>query len=329
MLRVFMETPLIKSDATLSLGARWWTYQRERFPLAAHAPLVLTFSASAVCFSSLLRSNEGAAADWPSLHAIGVAFACCLLMFMQLRIADEFKDYEEDLRFRPYRPVQRGLVSLRSLGVVFVMCGVMQALLTWSLAPRLLILLLIAWTYLALMSKEFFAPAWLKRRPIIYLFSHMCIMPLIDLLATGCDWVPSAKGEPGSIAALSVFLAASYFNGIVIEIGRKIRSPQDEETGVQTYSALWGPRMAIIAWLAAMLTCGVLAVIAAVWINAQWTVAGVAAFAWIWAAYMGRRMLANPAKGAGKSIELVSGLWTIGLYLALGLVPLLVRMVHG
>ncbi len=37
-----------------------------------------------------------------------------------------------------------------------------------------------------------------------------------------------------------------------VEVGRKLRSPADEETGVETYSALWGRFRAIAAWLAAM-----------------------------------------------------------------------------
>ena len=34
---------------------RWWIYQKERFPLLAHGPLIFAFSACAVAFSSLLR----------------------------------------------------------------------------------------------------------------------------------------------------------------------------------------------------------------------------------------------------------------------------------
>ena len=91
---------------------RWVIYQRERFPLAAHAPLVAAFSASAVCFSSLLRGHAVA----PSPAALVVAFTTSLLFFLQLRIADEFKDCEDDARFRPYRPVPRGLVTLAGAG---------------------------------------------------------------------------------------------------------------------------------------------------------------------------------------------------------------------
>ena len=34
---------------------RWLVYQKERFPLLAHGPLIAAFSACAVSFSSLLR----------------------------------------------------------------------------------------------------------------------------------------------------------------------------------------------------------------------------------------------------------------------------------
>src|SRR5512143_1279527 len=89
---------------------RWWIYQAERFPVFAHGPLILAFSMSAMSYSALLR---GADALRPS--AALVAFVTAFLFFLQLRIADEFKDAEDDARFRPYRPVPRGLVSLREL----------------------------------------------------------------------------------------------------------------------------------------------------------------------------------------------------------------------
>lgn len=161
---------------------RWWIYQRERFPVLQHGPLVLVFAFSGLCYSSLLRGENG----WPSIAAIATAFAVALLFFLQLRIADEFKDFEEDARCRPYRPVPRGLVSLRELGWVFVAAGCIQLAATLAFFPPLAWLLLAGWIYLAAMSKEFFARSWLKRRPIVYLATHMGIMPLIDLFATSC-----------------------------------------------------------------------------------------------------------------------------------------------
>ena len=35
-------------------------------------------------------------------------FVVAFLQFLMVRIIDEFKDYEEDKKYRPYRPVPRG-----------------------------------------------------------------------------------------------------------------------------------------------------------------------------------------------------------------------------
>ena len=130
---------------------RWWSYQRERFPLFAHAPLVAAFSFSAISYSSLLRGEK----SWPDPKAAIVAFITALLFFLQLRIADEFKDFEEDSRYRPYRPVPRGLVKLRELGFIGLLSALTQLVLALWLQPALAILLLLPWAYLALMSHAY------------------------------------------------------------------------------------------------------------------------------------------------------------------------------
>ena len=232
--------------------SRWWTYQKERFPLVAHGPLIAAFSFCAVSYSRMLR-GEPDLAPWPSLV---VAFVTCVLFFLQLRIADEFKDIEEDTRFRPYRPVPRGLVKLRELGWLFVCGAVVQLVAALWLSPQMALLLLVPWIYLAAMSREFFAREWLKARPITYLWTHMLIMPLVDFYATGCDWLALGVHPPDG---LGWFLAASFFNGVVIELGRKLRAPADEETGVPTYTALWGVARAPLVWLAVICVTGVCA----------------------------------------------------------------------
>jgi 4-hydroxybenzoate polyprenyltransferase len=312
-----LETPAARQAPG---GSRWWIYQRERFPLAAHAPLVLAFSSSAVCFSRSLRGRPG----FPAWRELAVAFATCLLFFLGLRIADEFKDIEEDTRYRPYRPVPRGLVSLRELGWVGAGAAAIQLLLALWLARLLAAVLLAGWIYLALMSKEFFARDWLKARPITYLWTHMLIMPIVDLFATACDWAPAGLKLPPP--GLPWFLAASFFNGIVIEFGRKIRVPCDEEAGVQTYSFLWGRRTAVLAWLGMMLTTALCGVQAAVRIGFAGPVAAVLATLLLLAAWAGAGFLRSARPGGGKRFELLSGLWTLALYLDLGLIPLVLRL---
>ena len=76
-------------------------------------------------------------------------------------------------RFRPYRLVPRGLVNLRELGLVGVMSGVTQLILAAFLQPALIVLLLLAWTYLALMSVEFFCARLAQGTPdYLYVDAH-------------------------------------------------------------------------------------------------------------------------------------------------------------
>lgn len=294
---------------------RWLTYQKERFPLAAHGPLIAAFSACAVSYSSLLRGSSV-----PTAWMFVTAFVVCLLMFLQLRIADEFKDAGEDARWRPYRPVPRGLVTLRELRIVFIFAALIQAGLVIALDPRLLIVLGIAWTYLSLMSVEFFCRDWLKKRPVIYLISHMGIMPLVDFFATACEWLPQGSSTPRTIGW---FLAASFFNGIVIEIGRKLRQPADEEEGVETYSRLWGKYGGSAIWLVALITTLFSAFQAAAQIGFQRPVFFVLVAVLSCAVIARHRYLTTSL--SGKKIELISALWTLSLYLILGLIPLILH----
>ena len=297
---------------------RWWIYQRERFPIAAHGPLILAFSASAVSYSALLRPGSA----HPAIVSFVVAVIVSLGSFFLLRIADEFKDAEEDAKFRPYRPVPRGLVRLRELGWIGLGVAILQFVLALRIGWPLVGLLAVTWCYFALMTEEFFARRWLKARPVVYLFSHMLIMPLVDWFATGCDWVHAGMGMP---TGLFWFLAASFCNGIVIELGRKIRAPAQEETGVETYSFLWGSRNAVVAWLLAMAATLVCALVAAHRIQFINPVAITLGGLWAGAVLLGIRFINSLAAKLAKRIELYSGIWTLVLYLSLGVVPLWIK----
>jgi len=299
---------------------RWIVYQRDRFPLAGHAPLVAAFSASAVCLSSMLRGRIAA----PPLSSLLVAFVSSLLFFLQLRIADEFKDFEEDSRFRPYRPVPRGLVTLAELRWIGIAAALVQLALAIWLDAGLVPFLLLAWVYLALMSVEFLVPAWLRARPIAYMVSHMLIMPLIDLYATACDWRVAGLSAPPS--GLVWFLVVSFFNGIVVEIGRKIRPVEAEEEGVETYSLLWGRPRAVGAWIGAIAVTALCAFQVSRHIGAATPIGVLLAALVIACTAVGSWFLRAPTLRGGKLIEVASGVWTLLMYLSLGAVPMAIAV---
>lgn len=245
-------------------------------------------------------------------------FFVSLTFFLLLRLFDEFKDAREDAQFRPYRAVPRGLVKLRELGWLIVIIIAAQLMIILVLFPSMIWSWVLVLLYLGLMTKEFFVPEWLKSQPMIYMISHMFIMPLIDIFSTGLDWIIFAVSPS---AALFLFLIVTFFNGMVIEVGRKIRAPNQEETGVETYSAIYGPVKAGMLWICLLAATGFLASLAAsmagfssvyfVIIGVMAVITGIPAILFI----------LNPTEKRGRAIELSSGVWTLAMYLTLGGVP--------
>ncbi len=303
------------------LGARLWEYQAERFPLVKHGVLIAAFGASAVCLSALLRGAM------PSVMAIIVAVLVLFGFFFQLRVADEHKDNADDARFRPERPVPRGLVTLSELRTVAIGVGMAQVALTLALDWRLLGPLLLVWAWMAVMTKEFFVPAWLKKRPIIYMVSHMAIMPLIDLYATACDWLPAGVALHENFGlTLGAFLLLSLVNGSVIEIARKSWAPEMEREGVETYSRLWGAERAGIVVMALLLVGLALSA----FINAR-SDAGVVVLVGLmlvtmFAAWTAIDYAGTPVTKTVKQMETGTAVFVLGNYLLLGVIPLLMSL---
>ena len=316
-----MNVAKAKEVDTRGLAERLWEYQAERFPVFKHGVLIAAFGASAVCLSALLR---GAAPAWPSLV---VAVLVLFGFFFQLRVADEHKDNEDDTKYRPERPVPRGLVKLAELRGVAIAVGVIQILLTAWLGWTMLGLLVLVWAYMAVMTKEFFVPAWLKKRPIIYMASHMAIMPLIDLYATACDWLPAGVAlHEGFGLTLGAFLLLSLVNGSAIEIARKSWAPAMEREGVETYSRAWGAERAGVVVMA-ILVAG-LAVAAFVNVRSGasiWFLVVLMAVT-MYAAWTAIDYAGTPTEKAVKRLETGTAVFVIANYLLLGVLPLMASL---
>ena len=294
-----------------SLAERLWIYQQERFPLARFGPMVVVFTASAAYYSRFARGADGFI---PAGRFLVGAFTA-LVFFAWLRILDEHKDAEVDRRYRPELPVPRGLVTraeLRAVGATAL--GAAVLLNVWA-APELLAVMAVVAGYAALMTREFFVGEWLRAHPAAYLLSHMAIMPLIDLYSTGLDWLSEGVDAP---RALVLFLLLTYLNGIVIEIGRKIRVPSEERDGVDTYTLAWGVRVAPTVWLIVLSSTAMVAAFALQAIGASRVEIGALVALMGLAAIPAVRFVIDPRPALSKQIEAASGLWTIAMYLALG-----------
>jgi 4-hydroxybenzoate polyprenyltransferase len=305
------------------MNNRWWTYQKERFPLFAHGPLIVIFCLAVMLFSALQQDQF----EPPEFIRVFGAVVTTLILFFQLRVADEFKDFEVDSKYRSERPVPRGLVKLHELETLAYLGAAIQFLIAAFIDIGLLPILAIVWAYMALMTTEFFAPAWLRERPVIYLLSHMLIMPLIAFYVSAFDWLCVCRTMP---AGLYRVLSVAFFCGLVLELGRKIRIPRLEREGVETYSALWGTGNSVAIWLVSVTAAVVAYAYAATLITTSSLHFGLAAAALI----IGMATLALFPKRhdrgypelAAKVIEPSSGLVALLLYLGLGPIQAFIRL---
>ena len=99
----------------------------------------------------------------------------------------------------------------------------------------------------------------------------------------------------------------------MLEIGRKIRQKEDEENGVDTYSALWGKTKAVMVFVL-ILFCVIL--VAQLIINSVFIIALLVLFAYI--VHISAKFLQN-SEVKGKKIDTLSAVWVLASYLLIGL----------
>ena len=238
-------------------------YLNERFPLGKNSFFVLIFTLSGYIYTSLLYNSKimhpfyvkGIRVPM-SFYRIVPLFIIIFMFFLQLRITDEFKDYEEDLKYRAYRPVQRGIISLKALGKIGIATVIIQIIFAHAINPKIIYYMMLVWIYMFFMAKEFFIKKWLTKRILIYALSHVVIMVFITLVIVEStryivpknifDVFILQRYKHNIDIALIPLFALNYLNGIVLEIGRKTRRADEEEHGVQTYSKLWGKKKAVV-----------------------------------------------------------------------------------
>ena len=220
---------------------RLFAYLAERFPLLGHGVLIFAYySSSQFLARTLTEPGRPMHYDWTSLAGALTLFC----FFFHLRVFDEHKDYAEDCLHYPHRVLQSGLVTLRDLKVLGGIAIAVEIALSALRGPGTLIAWAAAFVFSLLMLEEFFAREWLKRHFLVYATSHMLVMPLLSLLVFSFATGRSPWQAPGWYW---VYAWVGFFVTLNWEVSRKIRAPEDEIEGVDTYTRVFGTRGA--AWV--------------------------------------------------------------------------------
>ncbi|MEZ5012663.1 MAG: hypothetical protein R2794_00065 [Chitinophagales bacterium] len=308
-------------EGTLPFFTRLRVYLKERFPVFGNGLLIAVFTFSAIAYSRICR---GAAGFIPITDFIIGIFAT-ITLFLLVRIFDEHKDKTEDAQFRAYLPVPRGLITLAELRKVGWTIAIVQIIVITIFQPRMFFLYALVIGYLLLMGKEFFISAWLKRHHLIYITSHMLIIPLVDMYSSGLDWL---LGNAQPHWTLAWFFAVSFMNGMVLEFGRKLRAPADEETGVISYTGLYGLRTGTWIWISLLVTTMILAIAAGKYAGFGMHAIIVFPIECMFCMIPAFVFLRKPGKKTAKYIEIASAVWTALMYLSLGAIPMINRLLQ-
>jgi len=306
---------------------KWWLYQKERFPIFQYIPMVMAFAFSGLSYAR--RVGDMAFDNWicpeyaicvdlreplQFFHYL-VAMITTLIWFMLLRIIDEHKDYEEDKKYRPYRAVSRGLVTLKELRYLAILLVVIQIGLTLWVNTALAFTLVIAYAWFFLMSFEFGVGKWLKKQHALYLLSHMIMIVLINFYLTSFEWASYSFSS-----RLIPYLLVGYVAGLVFEVGRKIRSKEEEEEGVNTYSAVWGIKKSVIIWLSCVAASLITVFISAYVIEMGGIIIAIFAPLYLIALYFSTKFMKLPTKSNAKFFKVFPAIWLLLIYFVLGIV---------
>ncbi|MEW6468332.1 MAG: hypothetical protein AB1458_05370, partial [Bacteroidota bacterium] len=112
-------------------------------------------------------------------------------------------------------------------------------------------------------------------------------------------------------------------------VGRKIRVPEKEAEGVQTYTALLGTVRAVLLWIFILAVTFVLAVLASIYAGHGQIAFIVLGGIFLACALPALLFLNRASEKRSKTIELASALWTIAMYLTLGGGPMLSKLLFN
>lgn len=222
---------------------KWYTYQKERFPILIYGSYMLVVVLSVFFITSYFKYQNDFSKDKLQWILIIPMFAVAFLQFLMIRIVDEFKDYEEDCKYRPYRPVPRGLVSLKELGFIFAICAITQLVI--SIVYSNYISLIAVWLFFIVMSKGYFMKKFINKHLLIEVALDELLMPILVIYLIGFIDINVLH----DFQFIYIFLVLTYVIAWIVEIARKIRCKDEEEEGVRTYTAVLGIKNAtLLLW---------------------------------------------------------------------------------
>lgn len=167
-----------------------------------------------------------------------------------LRVADDLKDYETDLKLFQERPLPSGRVFKKDIIIACTVVQIITLILNFVFMNNFPFFLLL-YFYGFLMSKWFFQKSKIQPCLPLALVTHNPVQMFLNIYTISFTCIKYSLNP----WKLPVFMAlfTLYFPALIWEIARKIKAPKDENDYV-TYSKLFGYQkavrfIAIVTWM--------------------------------------------------------------------------------
>jgi hypothetical protein len=184
----------------------------ERFPPIQIVTAFLTFAI--VC----LPLGRDQKISLLLIHGTWIVLSVLLI----LRVLDEHKDFESDMRAHPDRLLQRKILTLSDLQKVAYFFAITSLSLIsffyFRIEVVMALVFLLVWA--SLMTKEFFVKEWLSEKLFTYSVSHLLISPLLIYF---CATLATTENNPNLILMMLV----SFFCAFSYEVARKIKGSDE------------------------------------------------------------------------------------------------------
>ncbi len=217
---------------------RMHLYFKERYPFFAR--LVLGFIVFLEIYFIVLLNNGVTQFNITIQEFIGGYTVFAFLYW--LRVADDLKDYETDIRLFPERPLPSGRVQKKD---IIISCLIINGL---AIALNIiymnnLIFLGILYVYGFLMSRWFFARNKIQPSLVLAVITHNPVQMIVNLYIISFTCIKYAIPPISLYTIMALFTL--YFPALIWEVSRKIKAPKDEND-YTTYSKIFGYKKATI-----------------------------------------------------------------------------------
>lgn len=245
----------------------------------------------------------------------GVGVFTVFSFLLLLRIADDFKDYETDLKLFKERPLPSGRVKKEDLKVFLMILIPITIILNIAFMNNIWWFIFL-YTYGFLMSMWFFQKSKIQKNLFLALITHNPIVMILNLYILSFTTIK--YGLPVTIYTL-LLAFTMYFPGLIWEISRKIRAPK-EETEYVTYSSLVGYKKA--TWYVIILTIIDIITNFVLIIRINRVCALLLLLNVVWFIYIGIKYIKNPlnfklVKKVERYTLISEGIMVIGVFLRL------------